>query len=66
MTTTPWANYRPAEKRTYVFVRADMFYMIELWDDADACVNAEINPGTVRVEDVTGRLVWGEVVQADG
>lgn len=44
----------------YVFVRADMFYLIDLDDDADARINAELNPGTVRVEDIFGNVVWEE------
>jgi hypothetical protein len=42
----------------YIFVREDVFYMIDLRDDADACANAECNPGTVRVESHDGRVVW--------
>jgi len=45
--------------RIYVFFRGDMFYPLELRDDADAVANAEYNPGTTRVEHVSGRLVWG-------
>lgn len=47
------------ERRTpYVFFRKDMWYPIEMKDDADACANAECNPGTMRVEDISGRVVW--------
>ena len=47
------------ERRTrYVFFRDGMFYPIEMKDDADACANAECNPGTTRVEDANGRVVW--------
>jgi hypothetical protein len=47
------------ERRTpYVFFRKGMFYPIEMKDDADAKVNAECNPGTIRVEDINGRVVW--------
>ena len=42
----------------YIFIRKDMFYQIHLRDDADAIANAEINPGTLRVEDIDGRVVW--------
>lgn len=44
----------------YVFFREGMFYPIELRDDADACANAECNPGTLRVESHDGRIVWKE------
>lgn len=42
----------------YLFVREDMFYIIELMDDIDAVANAECNPGTIRVEDSDGKIVW--------
>ncbi len=45
---------------TYIFFRDDMFYMIELMDDADAVANAECNPGTRRVEDMRGNKIWPE------
>lgn len=46
--------------QTYVFSRDEMFYMIELIDDAVAVANAECNPGTRRVEDMMGNQVWPE------
>lgn len=43
----------------YIFHRADMFYPLELKDDADAKVNAECNPGTTMVENAeTREVVW--------
>jgi len=42
----------------YIFFRKDGFYPIELIDDSDACNNALCNPGTMKVEDSTGRTVW--------
>lgn len=48
----------------YVFYRDDMFYMIDLMDDADAVANAECNPGTRRVKDMKGNQVWPEVPKA--
>lgn len=43
----------------YLFVReGGFFYPIELNDDNDAKANAECNPGTMRVEDMEGRIVW--------
>lgn len=44
--------------KSYVFYRDEMFYVIELMDDQDACANAECNPGTRRVEDMRGNQVW--------
>lgn len=46
------------EKQLYVFFREGHFYPIELLDDEDAKHNAELNPGTLRVEDHKGRVVW--------
>ena len=37
---------------------AEYFYPVELADDEDARSNAESNPGTIRVEDIEGRVVW--------
>ena len=48
------------EVNTYIFYRYDMFYMIDLMDDADAVANAECNPGTRRVEDMRGNQIWPE------
>lgn len=42
----------------YIFIRKEGFYPVELRDDDDAKRNAEINPGTLRVEDLNGRVVW--------
>ncbi len=44
--------------QTYLFFRENHFYPVELRDDDDAKKNAEINPGTIKVEDVAGRVVW--------
>jgi hypothetical protein len=44
--------------RPYVFVRAEGFYVLELASDADARLNAERNPGTLRVENLNGETVW--------
>jgi hypothetical protein len=49
---------------TYLFFRKDpntgkqFFYPVELEDDADALRNVEGNPGTVKVEDINGRVVF--------
>lgn len=48
-----------AERQTpYLFFRDKHFYTINMKDDADAVTNAECNPGTTRVEDINGRIVW--------
>lgn len=51
----------------YLFIRADVFYPIELRDDDDARANAECNPGTVRVENaLTNEIVWPVPYNAEG
>jgi hypothetical protein len=43
----------------YIFFRADDgWYPITLADDADAIRNAEYNPGTVKVENLNGDIIW--------
>lgn len=47
----------------YLFFRKDergqnVFYPIELQDDEAAKKNAELNAGTIKVEDVDGNVVW--------
>lgn len=42
----------------YVFFREDMWYPIEMYDDADAIKNAEHNPGTIKVENSKEEVVW--------
>ncbi len=48
--------------KVYVFFREyggeEFFYPIELLDDEDVAENAELNVGTIRVEDVMGDVVW--------
>jgi hypothetical protein len=43
---------------TYLFIRKEHFYPIELEDDEEARRHAELNPGTVRVEDIYGNVIW--------
>lgn len=49
--------------KVYLFFRDGCFYPIELADDADAARNAEVNPGTLKVETVDGRIVWKATLQ---
>jgi hypothetical protein len=48
----------PPRSKVYIFHRGDMWYPIELRDDADAVANAKCNPGTTLVTDHQGREVW--------
>lgn len=42
----------------YIFHRDEMFYPLELKDDANAIANAKCNPGTIKVTNVeTGEIV---------
>lgn len=50
----------------YIFIRAEGFYPLELADDKTAIDNALCNPGTLRVEDVEGRIVWRDPAQPQG
>lgn len=43
---------------TYVFFRDGGWYTVRCKDDEAAKVQAEINPGTKRVEHIYGRVVW--------
>lgn len=39
-------------------IQADGWYPITLVDDADACRSAENNPGTLKVENINGDVIW--------
>lgn len=41
-----------------IFVRADCFYIVNLPADDDLNNHAELNPGTVRIEDGDGSVLW--------
>lgn len=60
--TNPDTNTGGRASSIYLFVRAESFYPIELRDDEDAKANALCNPGTLRVEDVNGCIVWERTV----
>ena len=46
--------------QTYIFFRKEGWYPVELPDVAAVQKNVELNPGTIRVEDVDGKIVWQE------
>jgi hypothetical protein len=51
----------------YLFFRKEpngmrYFYEVELKDDKDAMRNVDANPGTVRVEHISGRVVYPAAV----
>lgn len=47
-----------------VFRREDVFYVIDLPVDEDLAVHAKLNPGTLRIEDVSGSQLWPPVLTA--
>lgn len=42
----------------YIFFREEGWYPLTLRDDSDAILNAEQNPGTLKVENLNGELIW--------
>ena len=43
---------------TRIFFREGFFYPIELPEDDNLNHHTEMNPGTLRVEDVNGNILW--------
>jgi hypothetical protein len=41
----------------FVFFREGHFYVVEIPPD-QVLANVELNPGTIRVEDMKGNIVW--------
>lgn len=41
-----------------IFHRAETFYIIDLPQDEDLGLHAELNPGTLRIEDALGNVLW--------
>lgn len=46
-----------------IFFRENIFYVIELPDDDDLNAHAACNPGTLRIEDIFGNVLWPEGAQ---
>jgi hypothetical protein len=44
--------------KTYIFFRDIGWYALQLKDDAEAVANAKCNPGTTKVEDSDGNVIW--------
>lgn len=51
---------------TYIFFRkedgGEYFYPVEYKNDTEAKRGAEVNIGTVRVEDIDGKVIWTPTV----
>ena len=44
--------------RLVVFFRKEVFYCITAYQNDDWEKHAELNPGTIRIEDVDGTVLW--------
>jgi hypothetical protein len=49
---------REAERRIVIFFRKDGWYPLELPVTDDLAKHAECNPGTLRIEDHKGNVLW--------
>jgi len=47
-----------ASYKTYIFFREEGWYPVECRDDDEVPEHVALNPGTLKVEDTHGRLVW--------
>ena len=52
------AHSRQTGKQMVVFRRADCWYPLELPLDDDLSKHAEMNPGTLSIEDAFGKVLW--------
>ena len=43
-----------------IFFREEMFYPLMLPSDDDLNTHAENNPGTLKIEDIFGNVLWPE------
>lgn len=52
-------NKAPSELilEPFVFFREDHFYVVEIPRE-QVLANVELNPGTIRVEDIAGNVIW--------
>lgn len=59
---TKKTNRKPLPPRSQwvprIFRRDGFFYVIDLPPDADLQEHADLNPGTLRIEDVFGNQLW--------
>lgn len=46
------------DTKVYTFFRLEGCYSISLKDDNDAVINAIHNRGTLKVEDLNGKIIW--------
>jgi len=53
-------GYEPGTRQVYIFFREEGWYPLYLTSETQVEPNARANPGTLRVEDIYGNLIWGE------
>jgi hypothetical protein len=49
---------REPKRRTVIFFRREGWYPVEVSEDEDLGKHVELNPGTLRIEDIEGRVLW--------
>jgi len=47
----------PVTVETFLFFREGHFYAVDIPPD-QVLANVELNPGTLRVEDLKGNIIW--------
>lgn len=52
------ARSRKTGSRVVIFRRVGSWYPLELPIDEDLAKHAELNPGTVAIEDIEGNTLW--------
>lgn len=58
MSEKPHTNGKRGKMRIVMFFRANGFYPLELPITDDLAAHAEQNPGTLRIEDIDGNVLW--------
>ncbi len=48
---------QPKKTEVFLFFREGMFYPVEIPRD-QVQANVELNPGTLKVEDIKGNVIW--------
>jgi hypothetical protein len=51
--------------KPYVFFRSDGFYIVEIPEKETVEEHAILNSGTLKVEDIYGRVVWQPPTEQD-
>lgn len=50
-------SLKPQNLEVFLFFREGMFYPVEIPRE-QVLANVELNPGTLKVEDIQGNVVW--------